>query len=317
MVESSSLIGISLKGGRKDQFYLCAFTYYAKEKRWFLESLTQSKSEQFKGGDATLSSWQYLKSARAVMLDVPLSRPMCETCLLQCPGQEECPQPSILKVRKTIDDILSEDQDLHQKHPKGYENNRVESLLYQHEGVDVNRTSSTHMMGKSFKRRLKKGFLPYWNRPIDLWLWIHYYDQMLQLFDLSFDSFGQSSLMNQFRLSYLRRHFPDNLDLFESRVPVILIEALRADWIRKKDLQELKNLISSAEARMNIIRSFEKKLNLFIYDKDFETLAIRPRAFESFILTAGLIPRIQGQFYDLPEWAHNEEASFCAPRFIS
>lgn len=77
----------------------------------------------------------------------------------------------------------------------------------------------------------------------------------------------------------------------------------------------MSDLDLGVEARLDIIKKIEAKLNIFIYDHDLEILAKNPRAFDSFILA------ISGQtFYTnkvkiLPEWTNPTETKFIVPSF--
>ena len=59
--------------------------------------------------------------------------------------------------------------------------------------------------------------------------------------------------------------------------------------------------------------NIESAFNLFIYEKDQETLESEPRAFDSFILALAGIFRQQGQIHNLPDWAFGSE-KFIVPQ---
>ena len=60
-------------------------------------------------------------------------------------------------------------------------------------------------LDKSFRRKLKNGYAPYWNRPIDFFVWSNFYTPLMKLFNYSFDSFGRSSLMLNYKFTYLKK----------------------------------------------------------------------------------------------------------------
>lgn len=314
-MESKNIAGMSMKGGRKDNFYFCLLEYYPDSSRWFLKSLLQVRDEEGRDGDDAVREWIEDFKLRQLVVDFPLSSPACHTCKLDCPGVEACPKTEVFPVRERIKRLLQEDMDILERHPKSYE--RARNL---DDEIDVNKDvlekeTHDHMLSRPFKRRLKKGFLPYWNRAVDFWIWRHYYDQLLDIFNSSYDSFGNTSLMLISRFSYLRRHFPQDLELFESNAPVILIELLRSKIIQRKDIDLLNDIELGVEARLDIIRKIEKNLSIFIYDRDLEILVRQPRAFESFLMAvAGQNIQI-GKSRKLPEWTQPEETKFVAPAF--
>lgn len=304
-----------MKGGRRDQFFFCLLEYFEEENRWFLRSLLQVKDEEGLTGDEAIRTWIEKFQVSKMVLDFPLSQAACATCLLDCPGSHKCPEPSVVEVRKRMQAILDHDDHLNKSNPKKYEQDRNWEDMFEY-GRDLDdRPATNYMLSRAFKRRLKKGFLPYWNRALDFWVWCHYYNQLLEIFNLSFDSFGNTSLMVQSRFNYLRRHFSDDLELFESHGPMILIELLRSDIILKKDLHNLSDIELGIEARLDIVRKIEKGLNIFIYDHDLELLVRNPRAFDSFLLSLAGQNKLMGLEAKLPDWTRPQEISFIAPLF--
>jgi hypothetical protein len=304
-----------MKGGRRDQFYFCLLEYFENEKRWFLKSLLQVKDEEGLSGDDAIRSWIEKYDVWQMVLDFPLSQPACATCLLDCPGAAQCPEPSVREVRRQMEGLLDYDQELLSKNPKKYEQDRNDDDLYDYGRNITHKSATDYLMSRSFKRRLKKGFIPYWNRALDFWVWTNYYNQLLEIFNISFDSFGDTSLMVQSRFSYLRRHFPKDLELYESRVPIILIELLRSNIILQKDIFNMGDIDIGVEARLDIIKAIEKHLNVFIYDHDLEILVQNPRAFESFLLAVAGQNKINERNQNLPNWTRPQEVSFIVPNF--
>ncbi|MDC1175283.1 hypothetical protein OAT67_07795 [Bacteriovoracaceae bacterium] len=310
-----NVAGLSLKGGRRDQFFFSLLEYYPEDKRWFLKSLLQVKDSEEAGGDEAIREWIEDYELSEIVLDVPLTLPTCSLCHIDCPGERHCPHPEVVEVRRKIDSVLEEDARMNLENPKNYEFARNEDDTFDFLRDITHRPSTTHIISRSFKRRLKKGYLPYWNREVDFWVWCYYYDQLLELFNTSFDSYGNSSLMVQHRFSYLRRHFPDKLALFECNTQIILVELLRSGVIRKSDIQRMNDLVEGPEAKLDIIKKVEEKLNVFIYDHDLELLVKNPRAFESFLLALAGKNIIMGKNKDLPEWTKPNEVSFISPTF--
>jgi hypothetical protein len=315
MVQSKNIAGMSMKGGRKDNFFFCLIEYFEDSDRWFLRSLLQVKDEEGLEGDEAIRSWIEDYCVKQLVVDFPLTWPACHSCKLECPGSDNCPVESVTSVRDRIENILQEDKEIHAKHPKSYERNRNTD-----DEVDVGRDfwdkeSHEHLLSRSFKRRLKKGFLPYWNRSADYWIWKYYYDQYLELFNSSYDSFGSTSLMILSRFSYLRRHFPKNIELYEGNVNLTLIELLRSKILLKRDINNMSDIEQGIDARLDIIKKIESRLNIFIYDHDLELIIKNPRAFDSFILAVTGQRNLLEKVRDLPPWTNPEKMRILVPDF--
>jgi len=313
-MEMKNVAGLSMKGGRKDNFIFCLIEYYPDQSRWFLKSLLQVKDEEGRDGDEAIREWISKYKLKNLVVDFPLSNPSCHSCELDCPGAVLCEVESVVKVRKEIQILIDEDLKIQNHHPKEYERKRNEADEIDYSRDVMAKPTDQHLLSRSFKRRLKKGYLPYWNRPLDFWVWKHYYDQLLDLFNLSFDSFGSTSLMIQSRFTYLRRHFPQDFNLYESHLPILLIELLRAGIIHKRDVLQLSDIEMGMESRLDIIKKIEEHLKVFIYDHDLEFLVKNPRAFESFLLAIVGQNIHLGKQRSLPDWAL-EESQFVIPSF--
>lgn len=304
-----NIAGMSMKGGRKDKFFFCLMEYYEDENRWFLKSLLQVKDEEDKQGDEALHTWIKESELKGLVVDFPLTSPFCQTCTLSCPGVENCSVEGVKSVFKIMVNILEEDKNFQLENPKDYERKRNLDDL-------IRGSQNKIMISRSLKRRIKKGFLPYWNRAIDLWIWMHYHDSLLETFEISYDSFGNTSLMVQSRFSYLKRHFPPDLALFEGNGKIVLLELLKAKILKKNDILKLKDIEGAAEGRFEILKKLEAALNIFIYESDLDVLAKNAHAFDSFLL-ALLGRNIHfNKIKEIPDWAMNKSAQFVAPTFL-
>jgi hypothetical protein len=310
--DSKSIAGMSLKGGRKDQFFFCLLEYFEDQKRWFLKSLLQVRDEKDLDGDDAIRIWIDKFHLKQLVVDVPLSYPAYhEQTTVNLKKEKEC----VAKVRSKMQQLLDEDERRRVSNPKRYEQERnLDDIFDFHKDI-MAKEPHVHILTRSFKRKLKKGFVPYWNRTIDFYIWMYYYDQLLDLFNVSYDSFGNTSLLNQFRFDYLRSHFPSSLELFEGNYQIALIELLRSGIIQNKDIQGLSDLEEVVEARLDIIEKIEDALDIFIYDHDLEILVKNPRAFESFILSVIGQNSQLGQNRKLPEWSLPDRTKFLIPHF--
>jgi RNase H-fold protein (predicted Holliday junction resolvase) len=185
-MDINNIGSLSMKGGRNDNFYFCLIEYYPDSKRWFLKSLLSVKDEEALDNDDAIHAWINNFNVKQLVVDFPLSKPASEAL-----NSED----HIKRVKEKIKNLLNEDQKLINTNPKKYEQerNKADEIVYNRD-IFLKETSH-HLLSRSFKRRLKKGFLPYWNRALDFWVWKYYYDQILEMFNTSFDSFGNVSLM--------------------------------------------------------------------------------------------------------------------------
>jgi hypothetical protein len=313
--EHCSVAGMSLGGGKKENVFFCLLDFYPETQRWFLKSLKQVRDEDVGNSDLAITGWVDEFDLKKLVLDFPLTMPTCESCNLVCPGTEKCHHPDVVSVRGIITSLLTEDQAIYLENPKKYESERIADDLVRHlRNVLVEKTDD-HLLSKSFKRKLRKGFLPYWHRPLDLWVWCNYYDQILDYFKLSFDSFANVSNMLMLKFNYLKRHLPSDLDLYESDGKICLIELLREKIISKNMVSLLFDIEQAAIGRLEIIKSVEKKMNIFIYENDLELLIKNPKAFDSFILALVGERLITRKIVKIPDWALAQNVSFVVPDF--
>lgn len=310
---NTTIAGMSLGGGKKENFFFCLIEFFENENRWFLKSLYQVKEESNLTNDEVITTWVEGSDVKKIVVDFPLTRPPCETCQLVCPGTELCHNEEVTTVRNQMQELLGEDRKLVQENPKKYEQERVEDDRVHYTKSVLSKETNHHILSKSFKRKLKKGFIPYWNRPVDFWIWKHYYDQLLSLFNISFDSFGNVSVMLMHKFNYLLRHLPRDLNIMESDTHLCLIELYRAGIINKRHLMDLKDISLSALARVQIAKQIEARLNVFIYEKDLELISKNPKAFDSFILAVIGRCYILGQLRNVD--IGEKRSSFIVPDF--
>lgn len=306
---------LSMKGGRNDNFYFCLIEYFPDSKRWFLKSLLPVKEEEAADSNEAIRSWITNFDIKQLVVDFPLSKPASESSDYDENGNLQCPDNTLEIVQEKIKNLLEEDQRLVSENPKRYEQerNKADEIVYNRD--IFSKETAHHLLSRSFKRRLKKGFLPYWNRTLDFWVWKYYYDQILELFNTSFDSFGNVSLMILFRFNYIKRQFPKDLEFFEANEQIILVELLRAKIIMKKDISLLNDVDIGIEARLDTIKKIESKLDIFIYNHDLEILVKNPRAFDSFLLALAGQNVLQGKNVKLPDWTKPEDTKFIIPNF--
>ena len=115
------------------------------------------------------------------------------------------------------------------------------------------------------------------------------------------------------RLNYLLRHFPKDLNIFESSSQLCLLEFYRSRLIGKFQLLQLYDLEMQAMARQALIKGIEEQLHLFIYHHDFDLIVRNPKAFDSFLLAIAGQRLLLNKLRELPKWAH--DSKFIVPDF--
>ncbi len=313
--KTNSIAGMSLGGGKKENFFFCLLEYYQQEDRWFLTSLKQVKEEVNLSQDEAITSWVDSSALKQLVVDFPLTKPPCETCDLVCPGMSKCHHPVVKDVNLKIHDILGEDTKRVQENPKRYEQERVEDDKIRYSESVWDNETTHHILSKSFKRKLKKGFVPYWNRPIDFYIWVNYYDQMLKMFNVSYDSYGHISIMLMHKFHYLLRHLPRELQIYEGSSYIALLELYRSKVITKKHILELSDINVCTLARVRVAKLIEKKLNIFIYEKDLELISKNHKAFDSFLLAVTGQSLILDRIKTIPEMGVKDNSRFIIPHF--
>lgn len=311
-----NVAGMSLGGGRKENFFLSLLEFYPEKKRWFLKSLHQVKDEEIRDRDEIITSWVNQYGLKQLVVDFPLSRPPCEeSCLPNCKGAKECPRTQVLEVRSEMSALLEEDAKFFQENPKKYEQDRVASLEIDYSRNVLKKNTDEHLLSRPFKRKLRKGFVPYWHRPIDFWVWKNYYDQLLEIFKTTYESFGNVSVMLLARLNYLLRHLPSDLKMYESNVQICLLELYRARVVSKSLLLQLFDLDLASASREQIVMNIEKHMDIFIYENDLETILRNGQAFDSFILSVVGQRMLMNGLRPIPQWGNTDGGNFIVPSF--
>lgn len=307
---------MSLGGGRRENFFFSLLEYFPEKKRWFLTSLHQVKDEEISDRDEIIAAWITQYGLTQLVVDFPLSKPPCEeSCLPNCKGANVCPRESVVEVRDEMERLLVEDARLHDENPKKYEQNRLAATEVDYSKNLLKKNTDEHMLSRSFKRKLRKGFTPYWHRPIDFWVWKNYYDQLLEVFKISYESFGNVSVMLLAKLNYLVRHLPKDLTMYESNVQICLIELYRAKVVSKSLLFQLFDLDLTSVAREQIIHNIEEHMGIFIYEKDLETIMKNSHAFDSFILSVVGQRMLMNELRTIPSWGNADGGNFIVPSF--
>jgi hypothetical protein len=313
-----NVAGMSLGGGRRENFFFSLLEFYPAKNRWFLKSLHQVKDEEIRDRDEIITSWVQQYGLKQLVVDFPLSRPPClDSCLNDCHGANHCPRQQVGLVREEMERLLVQDALNHEENPKKYEQDRVSSLEVDYSKNILKKNSDEHMLSKAFKRKLRKGFVPYWHRPIDFWVWKNYYDQLLALFKISYESFGNVSVMLLARLNYLLRHLPKDLTMYESNVQICLIELYRSKIVGKSLLLQLFDLDLVVMAREQIVKNIEKHMDIFIYENDLEVIIKNSQAFESFILSVVGQRMLMDDLREIPSWGNTDGGNFIVPSFHS
>lgn len=311
-----NVAGMSLGGGRKENFFFALLEYYPEKNRWFLKSLHQVKDEEIRDRDEIIAGWVHQYGLHQLVVDFPLSRPPCESaCIQGCKGSNHCPRPQVVEVREEMQKLLDQDALYYEENPKKYEQDRNTSQEVDYSRNILKKNTDEHMLSRAFKRKLRKGFVPYWHRPVDFWVWKNYYDQLLEVFKTSYESFGNVSVMLLARVNYLLRHLPRYLTMYESNTQICLLELYRARIVSKSTLLQLFDLDLASTAREQIIKNIEHHMAIFIYDNDIETITRNSQAFESFLLAVVGQRMLMNGLREIPAWGNTDGGNFIVPSF--
>lgn len=303
--DKMQLAGLGMGSGKKDSFYFCLLEYFPKDQRWFLKNCQQLKQLQYPKTEDHILSWVKQFSLKTIIVDFPLTMPPCYACEIECPGAQKCPVDEVVDARNLIETTLEKDRSFQEENPKQYERERLKL-----ESKDE--TANENVLSKTLKRKLKKDFIPYWNRPLDAKIWHDYHDDLLNYFNLSFSSFGSENFSQILRFKYLMKHFPLELNLQETNYYLCLLELLAANIISTKDLSNFQSIETEVLARIDILKKIESHFEIFIYEGDKEVLIRKPRAFQSFIITLSGIGLVSNK---LKSKLLNKEGSFFLPSF--
>ncbi len=309
--------GISLTSPKSDEFYLMYFEKNeAEPTRYKLHLKDQNDCD---GNIHDLILVKHLKDAKikGAIFDFPLSKSLCLSCTLTCPGSELCPKEPVKKVRHIINNLLEEDARLYKSNPKKYEVERKSDDLFDFDTDLLGKRTDEHVLSKAFKRRLKKGLSPYANRPLDFWVWQHYYDAYLSAFQSSFDSFGDVSFIHLAYYEYWQKHLPKDVALWETAPQLVLLELYRAEFIDKKQLLTLTDINQAPLSRLDIVRALTHRLHLVITETQLDKLVRHPRAFSSFLLAIAGLKLESLNYYDMPEYTEPEATHFFVPYFVA
>ena len=312
----NKVAGVYFYGGKASQFIACVFDYFSPGDRWVLDKLHFSSSGE-KNLTGGFDKWAKENQLTDIVVNFPVDSTFCETCSLECPGEDKCHHSGVKQVRDSINSVLSRDLNLEKSKPKEYERSRNKQDEVTPRFRPFSSDQSNKLISKGLKKRLRKGFTPYWNRPIDVFIWLNYYEELSQTFNFSYDSFGHTSLMTIKRFQYLKKHL-SGVSVWESNVFVGLLELLREDILGHDDLYGLKFVDEfSVSLRKNIVSKIEKNLNVFLQNEASAILTFDPKAINAFILGLAGVSRVKNEIRELPKWCQEANPSFVVPSYSS
>jgi len=306
MKKSTQLASWSCTGGKSEESF---FGHFDKDKihiRNVTELNIQLNSEPNKKdqenqkmSEPSILDFIAEYKPKKMIFDIPLSQPLCATCDLLCPGMELCPKKSFVEIRLKIEELLKEDHLFQSTSPKRYEREREELDLVKYNYPLLDKRTDVPLLSRSFKRKLRRGVLPYWNRPLDFWIWMNYFDAWLKIFGSSYDSFGQSSPIHWAQMTYWKKHFPQNLALYETMPQLVLLELHRGNILSKKKLLQLFDFDQAPFARLDTINTLSELLGFQMTEATIDNIVRYPRAFNSALLLLALMQEEKGKYFDL------------------
>lgn len=309
------IAGVYFHSGKTSQFIACVFDYFATGERWILEKLYFSGDSNIPSNE-NFEEWVKANNITDIVVNFPISNTICDNCDLECPGEEKCSNTTVVEMKKVISNLLEQDQFFELNNPKEYERARNKQDEYVHQQKVYSLDKINSLLTKSLKKRLRRGLIPYWNRPIDLYIWENYYDQLIQVFNFSYDSFGHTSLMNLKRFNYLKKHLA-YVNIWEANIYLIFLELLKANYLSPEDLFGMKYVDEfSVSLRKSIVSKIEKNLNIYIKNEDSAVLTFDPRAINAFILSLAGISKVKNNSKQLPQWCLPINKNFIVPDFL-
>lgn len=311
---NQKIAGVYFHSGKTSQFIACVLEYFSPGKRWVVDKIHFS-NDGAKGFGESFEGWVKENKISDLVLNFPTTGTICDSCELVCPGEENCSHPVIKEMKNVSHEFLRQDTIFEKESPKDYERERNKQNEYDHHRTPFSRseTGKKVPLSKSLKKRLRRGFIPYWNRPIDLYIWLNYYDELIQVFNYSYDSFGHSSLMNIKRFHYLSKHL-FGVNILEANIYVNFLELLKAGYLSPEDLFGMKYVDEfSVSLRKNIVTKIEQNLNIYIKNEDSAMLTFDPRAINAFILSLSGIASLDDKTLTLPHWCRENNSNFIVP----
>lgn len=95
-------MGLALSGGKSDKSCLAIVDFYESSNRLFLNRIfDRVKAEEFISSDHKIHELvqQFSENTKWILMDVPLTLPVCGACELNCPGYETCTEPELKWMR--------------------------------------------------------------------------------------------------------------------------------------------------------------------------------------------------------------------------
>lgn len=314
MIESQKIGGVFFSGGKNGSYYgVILELFEGDESRWVIKSLFNSDKLPAAKRETSFIDWILQSGCKRFVSDIPQGMSFCDLCQLECPGQESCADAKVKNIRYLIEDLLGEDLLHSNVRPKEYERIRESLKAFDHTRDWFEERNELPPLSQSFKRKLKGGFIPFWHRSIDFYIWMGFYDQMLKLLNYSFDSYGHSSMMIINRFKYIKNLLGASFTFYESNINVVLIQLLKNKIINKNDLNGLRFLDETTiEDKKSLVLSLENNLNLFAYEADILDLIIDPKMVHAFLLSISGKALVEKRSVKLPEWCEEE---FIIPNF--
>ena len=89
-MKRTNIAGMALRGGRNDNIFLCLVDYFPDSERYFVRSILQVGDEGEQDGNEAIKSWVKKFELSNLIVNCPLSYPLCHSCELECPGIHHC-----------------------------------------------------------------------------------------------------------------------------------------------------------------------------------------------------------------------------------
>ena len=120
-MKNKRVAGVYFQSGKGSPFISCIFNFYAPGGRWLLDELYISGEKETFGEVKSFERWVSEKNISDIVLNIPVSYSICETCNMQCPGVNKCENQSVVFLKKEIEKVLNKDRQFEKNKPKEYE----------------------------------------------------------------------------------------------------------------------------------------------------------------------------------------------------
>lgn len=229
-------LGLDLAGAKNEKTAITTIEFYPREKKVFLLDVYQkvTRHDEQSNDQALIELIQEITGECKLMgVNAPVTLPPCISCT-----RKTCPLPDKCTVP----------------------------------AVKAMRSIQKQALKSSDRSFRVRDFTPYTQRPIELWMKYQILPELGFHIDID-ESMGANKAPLTARLHFLKRHFPNDLQLIETWPKLTMARIGPSLGIDRKVLEGYRSLEDGIQYREVILDVLSKSLGIFIYDRDFKKLA--------------------------------------------